>query len=78
MKPQKFTTEDSEKNFRFFKCSVNSAVASSPKEYPWIRECRKVKGRHKETNTMRAQRGGGKRLARNLFIFEAFLSVLCG
>jgi hypothetical protein len=79
MKPQKFTTEDSEKkNFRFVKCSVNSAVPSSPKEYPWIIECRKVKGWHKKTNTMRAQRGGGKRLSRNLFIFEAFLSVLCG
>ena len=48
MKPQKFTTEDTEeeqrKNFRFFKGSVYSVVSSS----------------------------------RNLFIFEAFLSVLCG
>jgi hypothetical protein len=33
MKPQKFTTEDTEKkNFRFFKSSVNSVVASSQKE----------------------------------------------
>jgi len=39
MKPQKFTTEDTEKmNFRFLKSSVNSMVASSPKEYPWIKE----------------------------------------
>ena len=35
MKPQKFTTENTErKNFRFFKSSVNSVVASSQKEYP--------------------------------------------
>jgi hypothetical protein len=35
MKPQNFTTEDSEKkNFRFFKNSVNSVVASSPGEFP--------------------------------------------
>jgi len=34
---KKFTTEDTEKkNFRLFKGSVNSAVASSPKEYPSI------------------------------------------
>ena len=58
MRPQKFTTEDSEKNFRFFKCSVNSAVASSPTEYHWLRECKKVKGRYKKTNTMRAHREG--------------------
>ena len=35
MKPQNFTTEDAEKkNFRFFKNSVNSVVASSPCEFP--------------------------------------------
>jgi len=35
MKPQNCTTEDSEKkNFRFFKNSVNSVVASSPGEFP--------------------------------------------
>ena len=35
MKPQNFTTEDSEKKkFRFFKNSVNSVVASSPGEFP--------------------------------------------
>ena len=34
MKLRKFTTEDTEKkNFRFLKNSVNSMVASSPKEY---------------------------------------------
>jgi len=34
MKPQKFTTEDTEKkNSRFFKSSVNSVDASSPKGY---------------------------------------------
>ena len=39
MKTQKFTAEDTEKkNFRFFKSSVNSMVASSLKEYPWISE----------------------------------------
>jgi len=38
MKPQKLTTEDTEKeNFRFLKSSVNSVVGFSPKEYPWIR-----------------------------------------
>ena len=48
MKPQKFTTEDTEKkSFRFIKSSVNSVVASSPI------------GRHKKTNTVRAQRGKG-------------------
>jgi hypothetical protein len=36
MKPQKFTTENTEKkNFRFFKSSVNSEVASSQKEFPF-------------------------------------------
>jgi len=45
---EKFTTEDAEKkNFRFIKCSVNSVVASSQKECPWIIEW---------VNTMRAQR----------------------
>ena len=35
MKPQKLTIENTEKkNFRFFKSSVNSVVASSQKEYP--------------------------------------------
>ena len=35
MKPQEFTTEDTEKkNFSFFKSSVNSVVASSQKEFP--------------------------------------------
>jgi len=35
MKPQDFTTEDTEKkNFRFSKSSVNSVVVSSPKEFP--------------------------------------------
>jgi GxxExxY protein len=35
MKPQEFTTENTEKNnFGFIKSSVNSVVASSPKEYP--------------------------------------------
>ena len=35
MKPQKFTTECTEKkNFRFIKSSVNSVVASSQKEFP--------------------------------------------
>jgi len=35
MKPEKFTTEDTEKkNYRFFKNSVNSVVASSSKDYP--------------------------------------------
>jgi len=35
MKPQEFTTEGTEKkNLRFFKSSVNSAVASSQKEFP--------------------------------------------
>ena len=34
MKPEKFTTEGTEKkNFRFFKNSVNSVIASSQKEY---------------------------------------------
>ena len=55
MKPQKFTTEDTEKkNFRFFKSSANSVVASSPKEYP----CSKVKGRHKKTNTSESTERG--------------------
>jgi len=59
MKPQKFTTEGTEnKKFRFFKSPVNSAIASSLKEYHWIRECKKVKGRYKKTNTMRAHREG--------------------
>jgi len=38
MKPKKLTTEDTEKKkFRFFKSSVNSVVAPSQKEYPWIK-----------------------------------------
>lgn len=55
-----------EKEFRFFKSSVNSVVASQ-KEYAY-----------KKTNTLRAQRGVGKRLSHNLFILKSFLSVLCG
>jgi len=48
MKLQKLATEDTEKkNFRFSKSSVNSVLASSPREYPYnrlLRERREGKG----------------------------------
>jgi hypothetical protein len=67
MKPQKLTTEDTEKkNFRFFKNSVNSVIASSQKEIYFKRS--------NGMTAMRAQRGGRK-LSRN-FLYINLFSVL--
>jgi hypothetical protein len=65
MKPQKLTTEGTEKkNFRFFKNSVNSVIPSSQKEIYFKRS--------NGMTAMRAQRGGRKRLSRNFLYINLF------